>query len=372
MRHMPLLWGQIFIKREVVNSHHHQQRGLIIAPAWVGDAVMSQALLKFLVQQQNGLMIDVAVPASLVPLFERMPEVNQIIALPFKHGQLRPQHYSTAWVLPNSWKSALVPFFAQIKQRIGWRGEMRYGLLNDIRQLDKSHFPLMVERFIALGWTQERWQSWSDQTTKSAATDMPFIERYPDLLPSLEVFEQQRQNSCQQLNFTPHDRPLLALCPGAAFGPSKRWLPEYFGKVACHYLDQGIDIAILGSPEDQHAAEIIMTATQHRCHNWVGKTTLAQAIDLLSLADIVVTNDSGLLHIACALDCSVVAIYGSSSPTFTPPLSRAVTICHLDIACSPCFERHCPLKHFRCMRDLLPQQVIAAIDQHYQMKPSQG
>ncbi|MCP4473395.1 MAG: lipopolysaccharide heptosyltransferase II [Gammaproteobacteria bacterium] len=338
---------------------------------------MAQVLLKSLLQQQTGLMLDVAAAPALMPLFERMVEVNQVLALPFKHGELsllkrirlgralRAQRYDFAWVLPNSWKSALVPLFARAKQRTGWLGEMRYLLLNDWRKLDKQRLPLMAERFLALGRSSADWQQWLHQITVEDNT--AFIQRYPQLLPSLQVSPAQLQSSCRAVNFQADEsRPLLALCPGAAFGWSKRWLPDYFSEVANHYLQRGFAVAIFGQGEaDQAAAETIMAATAQQCHNFVGRTTLAQAIDLLSLADVVVTNDSGLMHIACALNRRVVAIYGSSSPDFTPPLGRQVAICYLAIACSPCFARDCPLKHFRCMRELLPQQVISAIDQLY-------
>lgn len=352
-------------------------RGLIIAPAWVGDAVMAQVLLKSLLHQQTDLILDVAAPPALMSLFERMVEVNQVFALPFKHGELsllkriqlgralRKQRYDFAWVLPNSWKSALVPLFANIKRRTGWLGEMRYLLLNDWRKLDKQRLPLMAERFLALGSSRTDWQQWAHQTT--AANNTAFQERYPQLLPSLQVSASQLKSSCRAVNFQADEsRPILALCPGAAFGWSKRWLPDYFSKVANHYLQRGFTVTIFGHGEaDQAAAKMIMAATAQKCHNFVGRTTLAQAIDLLSLSAVVATNDSGLMHIACALHLRVVAIYGSSSPNFTPPLGRQVSVCYLAVACSPCFARACPLKHFRCMKALLPQQVIHAIDQLY-------
>ena len=336
---------------------------------------MAQVLLKAVRREQPDMLLDVAAPSALVAIFERMPEVNDIIPLPFKHGRLdfmmrrrighslRQTHYDIAWVLPNSWKSALLPFFAGVKRRIGWRGEGRYLLLNDLRKLHKTQWPLMAERFLALADLSP-----DHSACPPNATEPTFQQRYPALLPELVVTDQQRTITGQAVHFQPDDRPLLALCPGAAFGWSKRWLPTYFSAVANHYLKQGFRVAILGSPDDQPIAETIMAATEQQCLNWVGQTTLAEAIDLLSLATVVVTNDSGLMHIATALKRPVVAIYGSSSPAFTPPLGNNVTICYLGIECSPCFARDCPLKHFRCMKELKPQQVITAIDCLYSDK----
>lgn len=328
---------------------------LIIGPAWVGDMVMAQTLFILIKQQNPHASIDVLAPAWSEPLLARMPEVRQSLVLPFKHGELklreryqlakklRDNHYDLAFVLPNSFKSALIPFWAKIPQRTGWRGEMRWGLLNDIRYLNKQKLPLMIERFMALALPP--------LTTLS--------KPYPK--PVLRISENERSLALAKHQLSLTGKPILALCPGAEFGPAKRWPAEYYAEVARTKLAEGWQVWIFGSPKDQQEAIIIQQETQNACVDLTGKTTLAEAIDLLSLANLVITNDSGLMHIAAALERPLVVLYGSSDPRFTPPLSERVKILSLQLSCSPCFERTCPLKHQRCLRDLHTPMVLQAI-----------
>ena len=330
---------------------------LIIGPAWVGDMVMAQVLFKLMKQQQPDVAIDVLAPAWSAPLLARMPEVRASFDLPLKHGEfgfsvrknigheLRGQ-YQQAILLPNSWKSALVPFFASIPQRTGWRGEMRYGVLNDIRTLDKQHYPLMIERFAALAFP--------------AQATLPEILPHPSLL----ISDDNKQAALQQ--HTLHlQKPVLALCPGAEFGPAKRWPEQHYAAVAAARITAGEQVWIFGSEKDAPVGNAIHNALpaslQTDCYNLAGKTSLAEAIDLLSCASAVVSNDSGLMHIAAALHKPLVAVYGSSSPQFTPPLADAVEVVRLGIECSPCFKRECPLVHLNCLKQLPPEQVLAAL-----------
>ncbi len=331
---------------------------LIIGPAWVGDMVMAQVLFRLLKQQQPDCAIDVLAPAWSAPLLARMLEVRASFDLPLKHGEfgfsvrrnlghsLRGK-YQQAILLPNSWKSALVPFFANIPQRTGWRGEMRYGVLNDVRVLDKQKYPLMIERFAALALAKN--------------TALPETLPYPKL--SIDDGERQQALQKYALNL---QKSVLALCPGAEFGPAKRWPEQHYAAVASARIETGEQVWIFGSHNDAAVAEAIRAALpenqQENCINLAGKTTLAEAIDLLSCASAVVSNDSGLMHIAAALQRPLVAVYGSSSPQFTPPLSRDVEIVRLGIACSPCFQRECPLGHLQCLKDLSPKQVLTALD----------
>ncbi|HNL91798.1 MAG TPA: lipopolysaccharide heptosyltransferase II, partial [Pseudomonadales bacterium] len=327
-------------------------------PAWVGDMVMAQVLFRLLKQQQPDCAIDVLAPAWSAPLLARMLEVRASFDLPLKHGEfgfsvrrnlghsLRGK-YQQAILLPNSWKSALVPFFASIPQRTGWRGEMRYGVLNDVRVLDKQKYPLMIERFAALALAKN--------------TALPETLPYPKL--SIDDGERQQALQKYALNL---QKSVLALCPGAEFGPAKRWPEQHYAAVASARIETGEQVWIFGSHNDAAVAEAIRAALpenqQENCINLAGKTTLAEAIDLLSCASAVVSNDSGLMHIAAALQRPLVAVYGSSSPQFTPPLSRDVEIVRLGIACSPCFQRECPLGHLQCLKDLSPKQVLTALD----------
>lgn len=331
---------------------------LMIGPAWIGDMVMAQALFKLLKSDPADPQIDVLAPAWSQPLLARMPEVNTALALPLTHGQLalrqrwqmgrdlRSQQYHQAIVLPNSWKSALIPYAANIPLRTGWRGEWRYGLLNDIRHLDKIRLPLMVQRFLALGLAAN--------TPISQNTEHKFR-------PSLQASPEGIAAALTKFNLASPTQPVLALCPGAEFGPAKRWPAEHYAQIAKQKLAEGWLVWLFGSAKDQPVAAEIQQATQNRCMDFTGRTLLGEAVDLLSLADLVVSNDSGLMHIAAALDRPLIVVYGSSSPAFTPPLSDKVRILSLELSCSPCFQRECPLTHFKCLKDLSPEQVTQAI-----------
>jgi heptosyltransferase-2 len=330
---------------------------LIIGPAWVGDMVMAQVLFRLLKQQQTDVAIDVMAPVWSAPLLARMPEVRRSFDLPLKHGEfgfakrrqlglsLRGQ-YSRAILLPNSWKSGLIPFFAHIPVRTGWRGELRFGLLNDLRVLDKDKYPLMIERFAALGL--------------SAGSVLPD----PLPWPQLQIDASKRTASLEKFQLDA-EQPVLALCPGAEFGEAKRWPERHYAAVAADAISRGQQVWIFGSSNDAAvAANIIQLLPEtHRtyCTSLAGKTALGEAIDLLSIATAVVTNDSGLMHIAAALQRPLVAVYGSSSPQFTPPLTHQAAMVRTGIACSPCFKRQCPLGHRDCLEKLEPVRVLDAL-----------
>ncbi len=329
---------------------------LVVAPAWVGDMVMAQTLFQVIKQQQPEAVIDVLAPAWTQGLLERMPEVHKSYVSPFRHGelrlqqryklalQLRRQCYHQVIILPNSLKSALIPFFSKIPLRTGLRGEWpRQWLLNDVRELDETHTPLMVERFAALG--------------------LPAEIKLPDPLPrpALKISAEKLTAVLQKLNLSRPER-VLALAPGAEFGPSKRWPATHFAEVAKVKLQQGWDVWLFGSTNDMAATHEIEKLTDGKVVNLIGKTSLAEAVDLLSLATAVISNDSGLMHIAAALQKPLVAIFGSTSAKFTPPLSDKVAIVSLDLSCSPCFQRVCPLGHWRCMLDLKPEEILAGLD----------
>ena len=333
------------------------QKILVIGPSWVGDMVMAQSLLRLLKQQKPDAQIDVLAPAWTFTLMSRMPEVHEAIAMPIKHGelklkerfqlakQLRAKKYDQAIVLPNSFKSALIPFFARIPKRTGWLGECRYFLLNDYRRLDKKRYPLMVEQYLALG----------------VEPNAALPKEYP--YPHFYVTKEAQDKTLAKCKPLWRGKPILVLCPGGEYGPSKRWPEEYFAAVANQKINDGWDVWIFGSQKDRPISEKINALTNNRCDDLCGRADLAEAIDLFSLVSGVVTNDSGLMHIAAALQKPVIAIYGSTSPAFTPPLSPNAQILKLNLDCQPCFERECPLKHHRCMRDLTPAMVLAATAQ---------
>lgn len=330
---------------------------LIIGPAWVGDMVMAQTLFKLLKHVNPQASIDVLAPAWTLSLLRRMPEVAHAWELPIGHKelklatryriakQLRPQGYDQAIVLPNSLKSAVIPFLARIPQRTGWLGEYRYIFLNDIRRLDKKRYPLMIERFMALG------------LPPNATLPRP----YP--LPTFSISKPSQQETLAKHHIPFSGKPVLAMCAGAEFGPAKRWLPDYFAKVANTKLQEGWDIWLFGSPKDRPVTEQIMAMTENRCVHIAGRTELAETIDLLSLITGMLTNDSGLMHVAAALKKPLIAVYGPTSPNFTPPLAEDATVLQLQLDCQPCFKRECPLKHHRCMQDITPEQVLEKMAQ---------
>jgi len=331
---------------------------LIVGPSWVGDMVMAQSLFKVLKQHNPDTVIDVLAPAWSLPLLERMPEVNRGVVMPLGHGKLglgeryrlgkslRSERYLRAVVLPNSLKSAIVPWAAGIPKRTGYRGEMRSGLLNDMRVLDKKQLPMTVQRFVALG--------------ADPGEPLPEISE-----PGLEVQPESVEDALQSIGVNRPEGKLLTLCPGAEYGPAKQWPAEYFADVASEKVKQGWQVWLFGSKKDQAIGDSVVTAMGQSdgvVQNLAGRTTLEQAVDLMSLATVVVGNDSGLMHVAAALDCDLVAIYGSSDPGFTPPLNQRAQIIDLNLECSPCFKRECPLGHYDCLKKLKPAQVLKAME----------
>ena len=335
-----------------------QENILVVGPAWVGDMVMAQSLFMCLKERYPDCRISVLAPDWTRPLLERMLEVEKGIGLGMGHGalrlgmrralgrSLRGEQFTTAIVLPNSFKSALIPFHAGIKKRIAWKGEWRNLLLSDCRRLDKNAFPLMVQRFAALAY--------------------PRSNEPPDQIPKPRL-QSDPQNVAEALvtfNLEVEDR-ILAICPGAEFGVAKQWPAEHFVATCKTKIDEGWQVWIFGSEKDVEVSDKILhmlaEEPRQKCVSLAGKTSLAQAIDLLSVAEAVVSNDSGLMHIAAALDKPIVALYGSTSPDFTPPLSSKSKLLFTDIDCRPCFQRECPLVHKKCLIDLEPSRVVAAI-----------
>jgi heptosyltransferase-2 len=327
-------------------------RVLIVAPAWVGDMVMAHAMVQLLVRERPGVHVHVLAPPATQALAVRMEGVADTTVLPVGHGQLglgrrramgrslASQRFAQAIVLPNTFKSALVPAWARIPRRTGWHGEMRLGVLNDRRRLDEARYPRMVERFMALA------------LPPGSAIPGP----YPQ--PALNADPTNLARLRSELDLAA-DR-VLALCPGAEFGPAKRWPAVHYAAVARAAAARGYQVWLLGSPAEQESCEGIRALAPESL-NLAGRTRLVDAVDLLSAADLVVCNDSGLMHVACAVGSRVIALFGSTSTDFTPPLSERARVLSLSLPCSPCFQRSCPLGHLRCLRELGPAQVIEAL-----------
>ncbi|GIX21911.1 MAG: heptosyltransferase II [Gammaproteobacteria bacterium] len=326
---------------------------LVVGPAWVGDMVMAQSLFKRLARAQPGAPIDVVAPPWSLPLLDRMPEVRAAHALDVPHGRLgwgarralgrrlRAAGYGWAIVLPRSFKSALVPAFARIPRRTGYRGELRRLLLTDPRVLSPA-LDQTVKRFVALALPPGRLPTAAD------------IEP-----PRLRVDPDNQARLLETLDLA-LDRPVVALLPGAEYGPAKQWPVGHFAALAGRLLARGRRVWVLGSAKERELGEAI-AAGRRDVVNLCGRTRLTDAVDLLACAEAAVSNDSGLMHVAAALDRPLVAVYGSSSPAYTPPLSERAVILQRGLSCSPCFARRCRYGHYRCLTEIEVDQVLAAL-----------
>ena len=325
---------------------------LIVGPSWVGDMVMAQALFKLLRQREPERDLDVLAPAWSLPIVARMPEIRAGIAAETAHGEiglgtrrriareLRPAGYDRAIVLPRSFKAALIPWFAKIPVRTGFRGETRYVLVNDMRPFDRKVLDQTVKRFVALGL----------ELGEALPDDLPF--------PALDVSADNQARCIGELGLDT-SRPVIAMMPGAEYGPAKCWPLDRFADLAARLDSRGYAVWVLGSGKDHAAGETI--AAGSRALNLCGRTSLEDVIDVLAACEQAVSNDSGLMHIAAAVGIHVHGIFGSSSPKFTPPLTKSREIHEISLECRPCFERECPLGHLNCLNGISVESVFAKI-----------
>lgn len=338
---------------------------LIIAPNWIGDMVMAQSLFAYLVRYKKAC-IDVMAPYPAAELVPFMPEINQVFVTNFQRGQLNWQDrlafaknlktkksYDCSIVLTNSFKSALIPFWMKIPRRIGWLGEVRYVMLNDIRSRKNKHNTLMAEQFLKLGLDRQEQYDHSMFSDPKLSVAAKNIEETLNLL-NLQVLQNDK-------------RPLLVICPGSEFGPAKQWSFDHHAQLCQQMISKQWRVLLLGSPKDKSFCDAIMNnltrQQQSFCHNLSGLTTLSQAVHCLSVADVMVAHDSGLMHIGAALNKPMVAIYGSTSSQHTPPLCQHKQIVEINgLACRPCFKRTCPLKHHDCMEKIEVHTVQKAIE----------
>lgn len=315
---------------------------------------MAQSLFITLKKLYPDCVIDVIAPEWSLPILERMPQVNQGIALAISHGEfslwtrikkglsLRKKGYTHAIVLPRSWKSALVPFFAQAKVRTGFRGEMRYGLLNNIRKLDKNILTQTVQRYVVHAY----------EANFNGVPKTPY--------PALEIDSANRERLIDSLGLD-ISRTVIAMMPGAEYGPAKQWPIKYYQKLTALLVDKGYQVWVIGSEKEKALGEAIIAGEESSATNLCGRTELVDAIDLLSCAEQVVSNDSGLMHVAAAVDVKLNVIYGSSTPDYTPPLSDKASIHYNNLECSPCFKRVCPLGHTDCLNKITAEAVYLKI-----------
>ena len=332
-------------------------RILIVAPNWLGDSIMAQPLLALLKNKAPAAPIDVIAVPAVAPVFRRMPEVARVIEADFRHGSLDfrarwnlgrslKSQYAQSYTLPNSWKSALVPFFADIPVRVGYAGEARVGLI-DVRHANptKDAPREAMARFYA------------------RLADLPGKHDVKLELPQPWLFADPLRVIAAKVNLGLHPaQNLVALCPGAEYGPAKRWPAEHFAEAAGKLKARGYTPIVLGAQSDVPTGLTIEQLSSGAAINLCGKTSLDDAINLIAGSRAVITNDSGLMHVAAALGRPQIALFGSSSPKHTPPLSEAARVLYLKLECSPCFARECPLGHFMCMRELTPEKVLAEFD----------
>ncbi len=339
-----------------MQNHNNQKRYkiLIVAPSWVGDLVITQALFKLLkatLYNNNTPHLTILANAWTLDILKRMPEVDDIIENPFKHKelaiikriqfgyQLRKYNFNQAIIIPNSFKAVIVPFVAKIPMRTGFVGEMRYGLLNNIYRLHKQSLPQMIDRVCALANYGKK------------AINPPYPQLIVDSSNQQQLIKKFKINS---------NKSIIAFCPGAEYGPSKQWLSQNFAKLANLLLLKNYIILILGSSNDLTTANEIITLAQINPSlliNLCGLTSLSDTVDLLALANYTITNDSGLMHIASSVGSHIIAIYGSSSPAFTPPLTTKKNINYKHLACSPCFLRTCKYGHYNCLRFITAEHI---------------
>jgi heptosyltransferase-2 len=335
-------------------------RILVIAPNWIGDAVMSQPLLAAIKASYPHAVIDVLATPWVAPVFRACTEVTELIEADLRHGQLqwsmrralaaqiKKRNYASCYVLPNSLKSALIPWLANIPVRIGYQGELRRFLLTKTKaNSPKTQRIPMVKHYANL-------------CTPSNNSDAAI--RLPKLSPTASALEAVRTR-LQAAGI--HADALVVLCPGAEYGPSKRWPAAHFAGLAQSILKAKptASVVLLGSPSDRTIGDAIVSgvAPQERIFNCCGATSLDEAIAIISLCSKVVSNDSGLMHIAAALRVPQVAVFGSSDPNHTPPNSAKATVISLHLACSPCHQRECPLGHLNCLNQISPERVFAAL-----------
>lgn len=302
---------------------------LVIGPSWIGDTVMSHSMYQLLAMRYRyAVKIDVMIPRGCFAIVRRMSEINKILFLPYMHGSLeltkcldigkilRNNRYHQAIILPNSFKSALIPFFAGIMLRTGWKGEMRYGVLNDLRVLDPMALPLMVQRYAVLAY---------DCTVKHFS-NLPV----PLPWPRLRVRKKEVEEVLLKFNLKNFRKRLIGLCFGSAFGPAKIWPHYHYVKLATYLIGFGYYVVILGSSNNQlihkFFEDSVLKNLRRYCVSIINKTSLDEVISIIAVCRGVVSNDSGLLHVACALKCPVVGLYGPSDPGFTPPLSNQAIV----------------------------------------------
>ena len=327
-----------------------QKRFLIIAPSWIGDLLMSQSVYKSLKNKYYNCTIDVIAKPYLNDLLKLMPEVNNVYNLDTQHREfglmkrykiakdLRKNYYTSAIVLTNTFKSAIIPWLARIPERIGYKKELRSFLLTKSLNFIK-HDDNMVNRYLKL-------------------INSSFSE---NIRPSLEISTYQNHEIKKKFLLNNNAKNIF-LCPEAEFGETKRWPQKKWMELAKYFKEYKCNVYFLGKDGlSANAYNSVIDETS--IVSLIGKTNLKEVAFLFSYADLVISNDSGLMHLSASLGRNLISIFGSSSPFYTPPLMKynSGEVLYKQLGCSPCFKRTCPLENdnnLKCLNEISVEEVF--------------
>jgi len=327
---------------------------LLVPYMWIGDFVRCHTVVSVLRQRFPGRPVDMLATTLCAPLADYMPGVRKAIVADLPRSRLalaqqfalaerfKREGYGMALVMPRTWKSALAPFFAGIRQRVGFAGEVRIGLLNDLR-FGERKLPRMVDRCAMLALPR--------------GSPQPPTWPAPELkVPPAEIAAWRSRRG-----LAADGRPVVALAPGAV-GPSKRWTTEGYAALTRRLIADGCAVWVLGGPNEKELATAIIGDCGAR--DLTG-TDLRDAVLALAAAAVAVSNDSGLLHVAAAAGTPSIGIFGPTSPWHWAPLNplAAVIETQSELSCRPCHKPVCRLVHHRCMHDIAPETVLAATRQ---------
>lgn len=318
---------------------------LIVAPAWLGDLIISLSFIKAIKKVHKNSQIDLLVNENLVDIAKHFPDISNVISSKTRHGKLsllyrinlgyrlRKKNYIYCYILSNSLKSSITPFVAKIKHRVSYLGEFRYGLVNQIiKGIDRKAG--MANRYLNLINTEYT------------------SELKPNIVPKI-----YNMNVIDKFEL---NKNYIVFCPDAEFGPSKKWPVRKWVNLA-NILQSDYKVVFVGVDTSMRSSLDKMKSDN--CINLIGRTSLDEVTLILSQSICVVSNDSGLMHVAAALNIPIVGIYGSSSPKYTPPLAESdkKAIIYQNLSCSPCFKRKCPLGHLKCMEDISVDSVRQSV-----------
>ena len=324
-----------------------KEKFLIIAPSWIGDLIISQSLLKYLKKEYPNCQIDMIVRPELTNLVKMMPEVKNIYPLDIKHKEfglikrhilakeIKKHLYSTSIILPNSFKSAIIPWLANIPVRIGYNRELRLFLLNKKYSLIK-HKDSMVNRYLKL----------ADGS-------------YSDVIRPSLLINGDSSKLISRKYLINNSKKNIVLCPEAEYGSAKRWPINKWMQLANFYKEKDYNVYFLGKNKSLET-KYQNILKKDSIISLLGKTSLEEAAYILSIVDLVVTNDSGLMHIAASVNTNLISIFGSSSPFYTPPLMKDQfgEVIYKALTCSPCFKRECPLQHLNCLNNISSEEIL--------------